>query len=212
MPATFEYRPKFVDIRVNKRDAGAAPSPAPDVRACDHGGCKQPGAHRAPKSRDRSGEFWWFCLDHASEYNRRWNYFAGMSDAELEAYDRAESAGHRPTWTFRASRADRLSAAYRNFQAGKRRDPFGMFNGGDGQPKGARAERDEVVHLSRLQLMALETLDLQPGVDAAAIRIRYAELVKRFHPDSNGGDRTMETQLHKVIRAFQTLKSSGLVG
>ena len=210
MTAAFEYKPKFVDIRVKKRDAGAAEARAPAERACDHVGCSHAGAHRAPKKREHNGEFWWFCLDHASEYNRRWNYFAGMSDAELAAYDRAEAAGHRPTWTFRAARGDRLSAAQRNFQGGKRRDPFGMF-AGDSGPGGARAERDDAPHYSRLQLLALETLDLTPGTDPAAIRIRYAELVKRYHPDSNGGDRTMETQLHKVIRAFQTLKSTGLV-
>lgn len=212
MPAAFEYRPKFVDIRVKKPDAAAETPRAPGERACDHVGCGHAGAHRAPKSRTQDSGFWWFCLEHASDYNRRWNYFAGMSDAELSAYDRAEAAGHRPTWTFRAAKGDRLSAAYRNFQAGKRRDPFGVFSGDSGPGGGgARAERDDAPRLSRLQLLALETLDLQPGVDAAAIRIRYAELVKRYHPDSNGGDRTMETQLHKVIRAFQTLKSSGLV-
>lgn len=208
MPTTFEYRPKFVDIRV-KKPADAAAEPVRDdttTRACDHVGCKQAGAHRAPKSRDAQGAFWWFCLDHASEYNRRWNYFAGMSDAELEAYDRAEASGHRPTWTFRASRNDRLSAAYRNFQGGKRKDPFGVF-GHAAREKASAPEQ----HLSRLQLMALETLHLDARADAAAIRVRYAELVKRYHPDSNGGDRTMEAQLHKVIRAFQTLKSSGLV-
>lgn len=208
MPTAFHYRPKFVDIRVRKPDAGAAEARAPDERGCDHVGCVRPGLHRAPKSRVREGEFWWFCADHAADYNRSWNYFAGMSDDELAAYDRAEAAGHRPTWTFRAARGDRLSAAYRNFQSGKRRDPFGMFTG-DGA---AKAERDETPRLSRLQLLALETLDLPPGTAPAAIRERYAQLVKRYHPDSNGGDRTMESQLHKVIRAFQTLKSSGLVG
>jgi len=208
MPTAFHYRPKFVDIRVKKPGAAAAEERAPDARGCDHGGCVRPGLHRAPKSRGREGEFWWFCADHAADYNRSWNYFAGMSDEELAAYDRAEAAGHRPTWTFRAARGDRLSAAYRNFQSGKRRDPFGMFNS-DGA---AKAERDEAPRLSRLQLLALETLDLPPGSAPAVIRERYALLVKRYHPDSNGGDRTMETQLHKVIRAFQTLKSSGLVG
>lgn len=209
MPTTFEYRPKFVDIRVNKPDRVDEPARAPTERGCDHVGCQRAGAHRAPKSREATNQYWWFCVEHASDYNRRWNYFAGMSDAELEAYDRAEASGHRPTWTFKASKADRLSAAYRNFQAGKRRDPFGMFGGGEGR---AKKERDEAPQLSRLQLMALETMHLEPGADAAAIRVRYAELVKRYHPDSNGGDRTMEAQLHKVIRAFQTLKSSGLLG
>jgi hypothetical protein len=46
---------------------------------------------------------------------------------------------------------------------------------------------------------------------SAAIRQRYADLVKKLHPDSNGGDRSHEGQLMKVIRAYQTLKSAGVV-
>ena len=42
------------------------------------------------------------------------------------------------------------------------------------------------------------------------VRARYAELVKRWHPDSNGGDRGAEENLQRVIKAYQTLKSGGL--
>jgi curved DNA-binding protein CbpA len=62
-----------------------------------------------------------------------------------------------------------------------------------------------------LQALALETLGLEQDAEPAAIRARYADLVKRLHPDSNGGDRSYETQLMKVIRAYQTLKSAGVV-
>jgi DnaJ-class molecular chaperone len=35
--------------------------------------------------------------------------------------------------------------------------------------------------------------------------------VKRWHPDSNGGDRGAEQSLQKAIKAYQTLKAGGLV-
>ena len=58
---------------------------------------------------------------------------------------------------------------------------------------------------------ALETLDLDDTADRVAIKARYKELVKRFHPDANGGDRSREGRLQEILKAYQTLKSSGLV-
>jgi len=133
---------------------------------------------------------------------------AGMSDAELADYRKREEIGHRPTWTFRSGRLDQFSAATRGFRAGRRSDPFGMFGNGE-------AAAGEPVHahrrLTRLQTLALEAMSLDEKADAGAIRTRYAELVKRWHPDSNGGDRSAEAQLQRVIKAYQTLKASGLV-
>jgi hypothetical protein len=207
MSETFAYRPKFVDIRVKKPDAETV-SREPSERPCDHIGCTKAGSHRAPKGRDRENEYWHFCFSHASEYNRRWNYFAGMSDAELEDYQRREETGHRPTWTFRGGRGDRLSAAMRGFQAGRKTDPFGMF--GNGAATGGPAPKARR-RLTRLQTLALEAMSLEESADASQIRIRYAELVKRWHPDSNGGDRGAEANLQRVLQAYQTLKAGGLV-
>jgi len=199
MSSVYEYRPKFI----RGRDDDRAREPG-DI-ACDHMGCNRVGGHRAPKSRERANEYWHFCQEHASQYNRRWNYFSGMSDSELDEFQKAAEYGHRPTWTFRAAKTDRLSAAMRNFQGGKRADAFNLF-GRDGQVKQAPRERK----LTRLQLISLEALALEETATAADIRARYAELVKRYHPDVNGGDRASEESLERVIRAYQTLKSGGL--
>ncbi|MES1158572.1 MAG: J domain-containing protein [Terricaulis silvestris] len=208
MSAAFEYKPKFVDIRVRKPEAETdAPQRDSHERRCDHVGCKHAGAHRAPKSRDRANEYWWFCFEHASDYNKRWNYFAGMSDAEVASFQKDAETGHRPTWSFRAGRLDRMSAAMRGFQGGRRYDPLNLFNGEAETVAAARPKR----RLTRLQSLALEALSLEESADSATIRTRYAELVKRWHPDSNGGDRTAETQLQRVVQAYQTLKAGGLV-
>lgn len=207
MADAFAYRPKFVDIRVKKPDAETIERD-PSDRPCDHIGCKRPGEHRAPKGREMEGQFWHFCFAHAADYNRRWNYFAGMSDAELADYQKKEETGHRPTWTFRGGRLDKFSSAMRGFQAGRRGDPFGMF-GGD--PAQAQPQQRARRRLTRLQTMALEAMSLEENADADAIRARYAELVKRWHPDSNGGDRSAEASLQRVLKAYQTLKAGGLV-
>jgi hypothetical protein len=202
MSGAFHYRPKYVDIRVVK--PAAQTTRAANERACDHLGCDRAGAHPAPKAPDRASEFWWFCREHAGEYNRRWNYFEGMSEDEFVNFQSQEAVGHRPTWTFRPGRSERLSAS-RFWRAASPGDGFGLFRRGAGA---ARAE-PERPRLSKLQLRALEVLDLPETADAKAIRTRYAELVRRYHPDSNGGDRSSETLLERTVKAYQVLKSGG---
>ena len=205
MSNAFEYRPKFVDIRVKKIGAKAPPH-VPITQPCDHIGCQREGSHKAPKSREHANQFWHFCAEHVADYNKHWNYFSGMSDAELEAYRAREEVGHRPTWTFRGGKGDRIAAGAR--VPGKAGDPFGMFGVGD--PAGRPAAKPRR-RMSRLQEMALEALQLDENASAADSRTRYAELVKRWHPDSNGGDRGAETNLQRVLAAYHTLKAGGLV-
>jgi len=200
MATAFKYRPKFVDIRVNKPAPEDAPR-APQQRACDQIGCACAGLHRAPKARDRNDEFWWFCADHAADYNRRWNYFDGMSEGEYAAFSREAEHGHRPTWSFQASRMDREAAVHRKFNAFR-------AESGPGGPKAPIAPRRPRV--SRLATLALDALGLKEDASPAMIRAKYADLVKRYHPDSNGGDRSYEQLLTKVVRAYQTLKSAGM--
>ncbi|HVZ99793.1 MAG TPA: DnaJ domain-containing protein [Caulobacterales bacterium] len=207
MSAAFEYRPKYVDIRVRK-PAAEEVAREPLERSCDHVGCERAGVHRAPKSRERVNDYWWFCFEHAADYNRRWDYFSGMSDAELADFHKAAEIGHRPTWTFRSGRLDRMSSAMRGFQAGRRSDPFGLFGA---EPPGEAPEARPRRRLTRLQTLAFEALSLDENAETGAIRARYAELVKRWHPDSNGGDRGAEAQLQRVVQAYQTLKAGGLV-
>jgi len=207
MSDAFAYRKKFVDIRVKKSGA-SEPSREPSERPCDYTDCARKGLHRAPKGRDRENEFWHFCREHVTEYNKRWNYFAGMSDAELADYRKKEETGHRPTWTFRGGRGDRLSAAMNSKKPGGRTDPFGMLGSGAATGEPVRAARRR---LTKLQALALEAMQLDENADAAQVRARYAELVKRWHPDSNGGDRGAEANLQRVLKAYQTLKAGGLV-
>jgi hypothetical protein len=65
---------------------------AAQVRLCDREGCSQPGEHPAPKSPN-SPERWHFCEAHAAEYNRRWNYFEGLSAEEAAAREADERRG-----------------------------------------------------------------------------------------------------------------------
>ena len=56
---------------------------AAKLRLCDREGCDEVGDRPAPKAPN-SPERWYFCQAHAAEYNRNWDYFAGL-DAESAA-------------------------------------------------------------------------------------------------------------------------------
>jgi hypothetical protein len=207
MATRFQYKPRFIDIRVrppaDEEDREDVTALKPGERACEHPGCRLAGSTRAPKSRDLLGEHYWFCQAHAGEYNRSWNFFAGMSEDEVRARISDDlSGGGRPTWPFKASPKSREAAGARGFF----RDPFNLF-AGSAQAR-ERAARDR--SLGRLEMQALADLDLEPGAERPAIRARYAELVKRCHPDANGGDRSAEHKLQRVIRAYKTLRKAKL--
>lgn len=209
MADDFTYRPKFVDIRVKRPStAKGKGKPTEEVAAdqpCDHVGCPKKGAHKAPKTSGGPGKYWYFCQEHASEYNRRYDYFKDMSAADIAAHARGEEIGHRPVWKFRPGRGDRVSAT-RMFSsaAPPPGDAYGLFG-----PTATRQRAPQKRKASRIETLALDVMSLEENADANAVRTRYAELVKRYHPDSNGGDRSAETQLQKVIRAFKTLKAAG---
>jgi DnaJ-domain-containing protein 1 len=173
----------------------------PQVRACDHDGCAGEGLYRAPKSRRELREYHWFCLDHVREYNKAWNFCAGMSEAEIEAMVRRDTTWERDTkplshW---AAHEERLKAAARAFA--------------DGEAHKASEEwqkREKKREPETPEAAALRLLGLTPPVDYAAIRARYIELVKINHPDANGGDKESEERLKTINQALQTLKAAYL--
>jgi hypothetical protein len=217
MPGAFQYRPKFVDIRVRppREDEPAAEDVnalKPGERPCDHAGCRRAATARAPKSREMLDQHYWFCQQHAAEYNRNWNFFAGMNEGQVRDYQKDEAfTGGRPTWEMKAGRFSREAAAFQHrFQRGEGyRDPFNLFGHGGAQAR-VRTE-PEAPPLGKLERNALAELDLEAAADGAKIRARYTELVRRLHPDANGGDRAGEVRLQKVIRAYQTLRKAGMV-
>ena len=72
----------FDSIRIKPEHVSAGP----DLPVCDEPGCTSEGAYRAPKGRLREGEYFNFCLNHVRDYNKSYNYFAGMADDDIEAY------------------------------------------------------------------------------------------------------------------------------
>ncbi len=175
-------------------------------RGCDHGGCVAAGEFRAPPlegagpSADGPPRFRWFCLDHVRAFNAGYNFFNGMSVDEIHQAQRpyagweretrafAGGGGDRaPRWADFADPLDAIAARYRRTAAPER---------SDGRP------------LSGQDRESLRVLGLKPDADRSGLRRRYSELVRRLHPDHNGGDRSHEGELQRVIAAYQQLRDA----
>ena len=168
------------------------------LRGCEHPGCEADGIHRAPRSRDSLNSYYWFCLEHARSYNAAWNFFAGMKQSEIEDYLHADLTWHRPSWPLGGG--VRMNAAWKGDALN---DPFRVFGARAGGGNGAAA--DEARETPAGEREALAILNLSPSASATEIKARYKELVKRLHPDVNGGDRQAEDQLKVVIEAYRAL-------
>ena len=193
------YKPRFgKDIRI-KPDEALRP---PIVRRCARPDCESEGTHRVPKGRDRLNEHLWFCLEHARAHNESWDFFAGMNEAQIEAFRVEALTGHRPTWPL----GKRSARSHGDPQTFHFMDGFSVFDDVAEKERPRAPER----HLTRPQVQALDVLNLDASATLHQIKARYKELVKRFHPDANGGDRGAEERLKQVIKAYGVLRAAGL--
>ncbi len=196
----------FDSIRI----ARERPSPAREEEpVCEAPGCNRPATHRAPKGRRREGQYFRFCLDHVRDYNRSYNWFEGMSDEDMAAWMASRTTGHRPTWSMASNGHGhgRTGGGHEfGFKADFFIDPFDLFAGSGNGASTATPERRRVGNAER---RSLDALGLDETASGAEIKARYKELVKRHHPDANGGDRSKEGRLRQIIEAYATLKASG---
>jgi hypothetical protein len=159
---------------------------------CAWAGCHQPANFKAPKFRDSERSYQWFCEAHIAQFNKNWDYFAGMSEAEIYAFQKeAHLGGTRPTWKM-GDPASELDA--------KMREVYGrMF----GASSGKTAPAEMPIHYKVKEALAL--LDLVHPADKKTIKRQYRELVKKYHPDVNGGNRKAEETFKKITLAYQHL-------
>jgi curved DNA-binding protein CbpA len=198
---------KYFDRIRTRRKREQEPEKAPPV--CQWDGCDQKGVHRAPVGRNAEGQFFLFCFEHVKEYNKGYNYFSGLSDGEIARYQKEAITGHRPTWTVGVNKDAKNSPLHSDVRSGsysRVRDPFGFVSGTKGAgPRFPEQQRK----LKSLEAKAFDTMGLEANATSAEIKTRYKELVKKHHPDANGGDRGSEERFRAVIQAYQLLKQNG---
>lgn len=175
---------------------------------CAHPGCEAAGEFRAPPADGRRpgfdgpGDWRWLCLDHVREFNAGYNYFEGMSADEISAAQTPYGGWDRETRAFATGGAD-APPRWADFA-----DPLDAIGARFARRVDeARQPRSDGRELSGEDRKSLKVLGLGLDVDRRALRTRYAELLRRYHPDRNGGDRSHESKLQAVIAAYTQLKS-----
>lgn len=197
----FQSRPKARSSRFHGRVVHD------DGRRCDSPGCAEAGEFRAPRTpRPERDGYHWFCLEHVRAFNAGYDYFKGLSAEEV-----AKARTGHPSWE-RASRPFATNADPSHIDPARMKlhDPLGIFSGLKGVAGrfGAAPARPDGVRLSAKDRQALKTLGLDDDATLDAIKKQYKKLARRYHPDTNGGDRSQEHRLHKVIDAYTHLSQS----
>ena len=170
------------------------------TRQCDFEGCQEAGKFRAPKAPDVLDDFFWFCQKHVREYNLKWNFFDGTTEAEINAQQSKDKVWERATkpMTDPEARAwARLGIEDPHQVLGKN----ATQNPGRGGVAAARK-------LPPTENRAIDILETTADASKADVRKAYKALIKVLHPDMNGGDRSQEEQLQEVVWAWDQIKDS----
>ena len=144
------------------------------------------------------------------QFNASYNYFDGMSNAEVEAYQKDSVVGHRPTWKAGAnawSHGTRHGGSSADIGGRGGQRPARLLFLACGKP--ARPRRPAALPSRWRQRPWIPSI-CRAAATQAEIKSRFKELVKRHHPDANGGDTRSEDKLREIIQAYNYLKQAGL--
>jgi hypothetical protein len=176
-------------------------------RHCDWPECAEAGEFRAPGIKpsgfDGPGDFRWFCLAHIRAFNAGYDYFEGMSPEQIWAAQSPIHGWERETRAFSPTAGIDGAPRWADFS-----DPLDAIS----QRAQKRAAQMRPMAWSDGRIVspderrALDTLGLDAQADRRALRVRYSDLLHRFHPDRNGGDRSHESRLQEVVEAYQLLR------
>lgn len=185
-------RPRNSKIVFEKR-------PQAQQRVCEWPGCLGHGEFPAPRARDALREYRWFCLEHVRQYNASWDYYAGMTAEQIEAHIRADSTWRRPSWPL-----GMRPKGVQGFIWDSSSDPLGLIEDPELFGKTSRAKAPPA--LTPAQQQALTVMEVDWPVTLQELHGQYKVLVKRHHPDTNGGDKAAEEKLKSINLAYSTLK------
>ncbi|MBF5089429.1 MULTISPECIES: J domain-containing protein [unclassified Novosphingobium] len=178
-------------------------------RLCNAPGCDQPGEFRAPGVRasgfDGPGDYRWFCLDHVRAFNAGYDFFAGMTPDEILAAQSPLAGWDTHSRAFRPDAGIDAAPRWADFA-----DPLEAIAA---RAKARRQDHRNAQEAAQRGIgpeerAAYEVLGLAFDADRRALRSRYSELVRRYHPDRNGGDRSHEGRLQQVVEAYNRLKAT----
>ena len=176
-------------------DLTGRPPVAPE-HVCDKEGCNKAGEYRAPKDRTLS-DYYWFCLEHVQEYNAQWDYYAGMSADEIEVHLKEDVCWQRPTWKL----GDRgVDPSMFSDPLNVRAEAFGE-KAEYSSTKGS----DKPSFVDTAIYEAAKLLEVGFPLQQDEVRLSYKRLAKKYHPDSNGGDKEAEERFKDISQAYRLI-------
>lgn len=178
-------------------------------RRCEAPDCGEAGEFRAPGVRpsgfDGPGDYRWFCLDHVRAFNAGYDFFAGMTADEILEAQSPIHGWEQETRAFRPNGNVDFAPRWADFA-----DPLEAISARARAHMQARrpTQRQDGRPVTPDERRALDVLGLPLDADRKGLRSRYSELVRKYHPDRNGGDRGYEARLQEVVEAYQLLRKA----
>ncbi|EUK17534.1 J domain-containing protein [Commensalibacter papalotli (ex Servin-Garciduenas et al. 2014)] len=183
-----------------KRFRAFDPDPdCPDHKCCDMPSCDQLAGYKAPKSRQKLNEYYWFCLEHIREYNKNWNYCRGMTPAQIEQHLKASTVWDKPSWKLgQLGKTDFLKEQYF-------RDSLGIFKD---HPEFKQKQSQQNKPQAPKELIdSLQTLGLTWPLSLQELKKQYTLLARQYHPDTNHRDTSLTEQFKNINAAYSQLRS-----
>ena len=162
---------------------------------CEWINCREPGEFKAPAEKDNSKNFKWLCKEHVELFNKKWNYFEGMSQNEIENFLKSDLTWHRPTQKFGSS-DNFFNILWNNAL----NDKFNFFK----HEKNINSLNEK--KLSEKDIDAFKIMELELNASWPIIQKKFKTLVKKFHPDKNSGNKQFEDKLKKITLAYSHLR------
>ncbi len=189
------FAPSFIDETVEKES----------LRACEWPSCENNAEHKANRSPRHMSDYVWYCVDHAREHNKSWNFFEGLSEDEVESEIRNDTVWQRPTWKLGSGPA--AHKARFDPDGIKIKDDFGIFDevtGGNAGGKKNSGFEEKPRHDTKL-MHSYALLDIDPPSNKEEIKNKYKKLVKLHHPDTNNGKKEAEEKFKDISEAYQLI-------
>lgn len=137
------------------------------------------------------------------EFNAGYNYFEGMNADQIMAAQTPTAGWETESRTFRAAGSADLPPRWADFK-----DPIDALGARFRQRMDEARREAADPRFTRDEHKAMQLMGLPAGADRAALRRRYSELVRRYHPDRNSGDRSFESRLGEVVAAYHLLRKT----
>ncbi len=169
------------------------------IKICDSENCNEKGEYRAPKSRIRLNEYFYFCLKHIKEYNKSWDFYKGLTVNQIELSMRKDTVWDRPSWPLKGDPnkvLDQINEFISNdYNLFKKDKDFREFD----------KNRLEDVSLTPEQNKALQLFGLKLPVNLEELKKKYKKLVKIFHPDVNDNNKEAENKFKEINESYKLL-------